>query len=116
MKNERWRMGGVGGSGGRDGRFNPPYDVDDEDQDDYDESSPIEERKKMSVKQVWSMLTMSIGAFALTTAVIALGVMFGLNPLGISLSYREALVVSSCYLAVRFFDIAFGESLRKRSK
>jgi len=115
MENERWRMGGVGSSG-RDGRFNPPYNVDDEDQDDYEESPPIEEQKKMSVKQVWSMLTMSIGAFALTTAVIALGVMFGLNPLGVSLSYREALVVSSCYLAIRFFDIAFGEALRKRSK
>ena len=115
MANERWRMGGDD----RERRFNPPYDADDvvPDFDNDDEFGlEYEERPKMNFGKAWSMLMASVGAVVLVVGSIAFFLMHGLKPLGISLSYREAFVVSGCLFAIRFVDTAVVESLRRRSR
>jgi hypothetical protein len=42
--------------------------------------------------------------------------MFGLKPLGITLAYREALVVAVSFVVLRFVDLSFSASLQRRNK
>lgn len=115
MSNERWRMGGDD----RERRFNPPYDADDDGFPDFDNDDEFgmedDERKKLNFGRLWSAFMASVGAIALIVLAISFFVMHGLKPLGISLSYNEAIVVSACLFIVRFVDIAVSSSVRKRS-
>lgn len=115
MTNERWRMAG---DDDRGRRFLPPL-VGDDDLDDYGDDFGFDdeeegERRKMNVAKAWGVVIGSILSFAFFVAVVSLVVMFGLEALGVSLGYREALVVSACYFGFRFVDFVFVDSLRGR--
>lgn len=124
MTNERWRMAGDD----RDKRFNPP--IGDDDFPDYDDFPDFGEddfgdadfseletrRKKMSIAKAWTIVAGSIGVVVIVASVIALCLMFGLKPLGITLAYREALVVAVSFVVLRFVDLSFSASLQRRNK
>lgn len=112
MTGERWRMGGDD----RERRFNPPYDANDELPDFGADDEQDVVRKKITFGKAWSMLMASVGAIALIVGSIAFLVMHGLKPLGVIISYGEALVVSGCFFILRFVDMAVFETLRKRSQ
>lgn len=118
MTNERWRMAGDD----RDKRFNPPIGDDDfpdfgeDDFGDADFSELETRRKKMSIAKAWTIVAGSIGVVVVVASVIALCLMFGLKPLGITLAYREALVVAVSFVVLRFVDLSFSASLQRRNK
>lgn len=103
MSQEHWRTASGNGGGSSSGRFVTPqvYDQDDE-------------REKMTVtKAVGVFVTFVLGVLA-GLAFFSFFVRVGLDAVGVSVSWVDALVASLSFIALRYFDFGIVTNLRRK--
>lgn len=118
MTNERWRMAG---DDDRNRRFFPPIVGDETESDfpddiDFPEFDDEPSRPKMSFAKAWFIVASTLGALSLIVGSVGFAIMLALQSLGVSVAYRDALIVAGAFFVVRFVDAVFVDALRSRSK